>query len=314
MKTTQNSSSLLRDDITGDWVIVAPGRKKRPNDIGKKRVVDVFSPKQLASRDILATYGRDADRMTIVGNAFPVFQPDRGVKGRQEIIVEGMRTMPFARSTLSRIEALMNAFVARFAALRADPKIMYIQAFKNEGIAAGASQPHPHSQIFALSFVPERIRDEARRRRSAAKRLGKSAHEYALSLAMPERIIYADRNVVAFANPAARFAYEVRIVPRKRRDNITQTTLSERKSLARAIHTLLPFIRKRNAGFNLFFHDVKDERDEHFEIRFTPRLNIWGGFELDAGVFVNPVPAEDAAAAYREAAKKKKASSGVRRG
>ncbi|MFA5935986.1 MAG: hypothetical protein WC787_04000 [Patescibacteria group bacterium] len=292
MKTSPDSSYLVRDDVTGDWVIVAPGRRKRPE--GKKPSGDPFAPSRLENERILATYGSGANRVTSIENAFPVFRPNRGITGRQEILVE---------TTRGHWESLLHAFAERFRVLRTDPKIKYLQAFKNEGATAGASQPHPHAQIFATSFVPDHIRDEAKRRRSAVKRLGHSAHAHCLSLATPERIIFSDTHVIAYANPAARFAYEVRVMTRMRRDNIVKTTPAERRSLAKALSALLPLVNKKKFGFNLYFHDVLDESDEHFEIRFTPRSNTWGGFELDAGVYVNPVPAEDAAQEYRDAKK-----------
>jgi len=42
----------------------------------------------------------------------------------------------------------------------ADENIQYILAFKNHGIEAGASQPHPHSQIISLPAVPLLINEE----------------------------------------------------------------------------------------------------------------------------------------------------------
>jgi len=295
------TSHLVRDEMTGDWVIVAPGRRKRPDGFKGTRPPDPFSPKNIPKEDVIARNGKGADAMLVVRNRFPVFDRKAGVGGTQEIIVEGSRVMPFWDSRVERIAALLDAFAERFRVLRLDKGLKYLQAFKNEGPWAGASQPHPHSQIFALPFVPERLRDEARRRRAAVKRLGMSGHAYALSLARPSLTVYRDRNVVAFANPAGRFAYEVRIVPRRRIDNITKTTSAERRSLAKAIKTLLPLMKERKASYNFFFHDVIDERDEHFEIRFAPRLNTWGGFELDAGAVVNPIPADRAAAEYRAA-------------
>jgi UDPglucose--hexose-1-phosphate uridylyltransferase len=294
------TSHLVRDEMTGDWVIIAPGRRKRPDGFKGKRPFDPFSPKNIPKEDVIARYGKGADAMMVVRNKFPVFGSS-GLGGTQEIIVEGSRVMPFWDSRVERIAALLDAFSERFRVLRRDKGLKYLQAFKNEGSWAGASQPHPHSQIFALPFVPERLRDEARRRRMAVKRLGMSGHAYALSLAKPTLSVFRDRNVVAFANPAGRFAYEVRIVPRRRVDNISKTTPVERRSLAKAITSLLPLMKEHKASYNLFFHDVIDERDEHFEIRFAPRLNTWGGFELDAGAVVNPVPASRAAAEYRAA-------------
>lgn len=295
------TSHLVQDEMTGDWIVIAPGRRKRPDGMHAAKPKDPFAPSHLPKEDVIARYGKGADAMTVVRNKYPVFTPSGGMGGRQEIIIEGRRVMAFTTSSVARIAALLDAFAARSEALRADSTIKYIQAFKNEGAAAGASQPHPHAQIFALPFVPERLRDEARRRRAAIKRLGMSSHAHALTLATPTRTIYRDRNVVAFANPTSRFAYEVRIVPRRRVDNITSTTPGERRSFAKALHSLLPLMRERRAAFNFFFHDVIDETDEHFELRFVPRLNTWGGFELDAGVVVNPIPAERAAQEYRSA-------------
>ncbi|MCI0479437.1 hypothetical protein L0Y59_02735 [Candidatus Uhrbacteria bacterium] len=295
------TSHLVRDELTGDWIIVAPGRRKRPNGLHAAKTKDPFAPSRIPKEDVIARYGKGKEAIVVVRNKYPVFTPEGGVGGRQEIIVEGSRVMPFMSSSVSRITVLLDAFAARFKVLRADPTVRYLQAFKNEGALAGASQPHPHSQIFALPFVPERLRDEARRRRTAIRRLGMSTHTHALTLATPSRTVFRDRLVVAFANPTSRFAYEVRIMPRRRIDNITSTTKAERRSLAKAIHALLPLMAERRSAFNLFFHDVIDETDEHFEMRFAPRMNTWGGFELDAGVVVNPVPADRAAEEYRSA-------------
>ncbi|MBU0540394.1 hypothetical protein KKD88_02555 [Patescibacteria group bacterium] len=296
-----DKSHLLRDEVTGDWVVVAPKRRLRPDGIKNDKRRDPFDVVHLKKESIIASYGRGEKKMVVVENLFPIFHPRQEVLGRQEIIVEGQRIMRFWDCGASRITSLLDAFSKRFLVLRRDKMIKYLQAFKNEGVEAGASQPHPHSQIFALSFVPERLRDEAKRRRSALKRLKMTSHAHALSLAVVDRIIYSDKLVVAFANPAGRFAYEVRILPRRRIDNLTETTPAERRALAKALHSLLPLMKKRKFSYNFFFHDVLDERDEHFEIRFIPRAQVAGGFELDAGVYVNPVSAEIAAEEYMEA-------------
>lgn len=297
-----NESHLLRDEVTGDWVIIAPKRRLRPEGIKIGKRMDIFDPANIKKEIVIAEYGRGENKMVIVKNLFPIFQPREKFYGRQEIIVEGKRVKKFWDFSMMQIAALLDAFCKRFQVLRRDKTIKYIQAFKNEGVEAGASQPHPHSQIFALSFVPERLRDEAKRRRSALKRLGMTSHAYALSIATPNRIVYSDRLVVAFANPAARFAYEVRILTRRRIDNLTKATPTEQRSLAKALHSLLPLMKKRGLSYNFFFHDVLDEHDEHFEIRLVPRAQIAGGFELDAGVYVNPVSAEIAAEEYRNQA------------
>lgn len=288
MKRSAGGSMLLRDEMTGDWVIVAPGRRHRP-DGHRVRWTDVFSPRNLKDQRIIASYERDGFPITAIENNFPVFTDDGGVRGRQEILVEGARVTSFAEFTAAQIAAVLDIYADRAKAFRKDRKLKFMVLFKNEGVDSGASQPHPHSQIFAMSFVPTRVVRTGKR----------NLHRLALKEATPARTIYKDKHVVAFANPSGRFAYEVRIVPKRHFDNITQASSAERFSFAKALHRLLPLIKHRKLAFNYFFHDIFADTHEPFEIRFAPRGSRWGGFELDAGVFVNPVPAEAAAAEYR---------------
>ena len=297
------SSHLFRDPLTGDLVIIAPSRRYRPDTVSHKKIKDPLALKHLAQEKILAVYGKGTGRMIAIENAFPVFHSDRELKGRQEILVEGTASRPFSNFTASQMALVLDAMSQRSKVFRRDPKLKYMVVFKNEGKEAGASLLHPHSQIFGLAFVPERLRLLLRNYR-AARRQHKSAHAMALQAATKDRIIFADKNVVAFADPYSRFAYGVRILPRRWLDNITQTTPAEKKSLAKALHALMPLVRQRGLSYNFHFHDVFSDDQEVFEIKFAPRANIWAGFELDAGIVVNPVPAECAAHEYRQAAKK----------
>jgi UDPglucose--hexose-1-phosphate uridylyltransferase len=297
-------SRLVYDEIGGHWIVLAPGRKKRPDGILKKRAVDNFSAIKLKREKIIAVYGRGGSRVTAIENGFPVFRPDRGLIGRQEILVEGGKKTPFAKFSAAQIRAAIEAMGERSRVLRRDPRLKYLVIFKNEGQAAGASQPHPHTQVFGLSFVPEHISAMAKRRRSAAKKRGASLHALALQQAKPELIVYEDNLVVAYAPPEPRLPYEIRLVTRRRLDNIAQTKPAERASLAKALFALFPLIRERGLAYNFYFHDTFADKREHFEIVFTPRPNVWAGFELDTGILVNPVAPEKAAADYRSAAKK----------
>lgn len=282
-------SYLLQDEITGDWVIVAPGRKKRPDGLLKPE--DVFSPRSLKDQNVLAVYDSKGFSVTAVANNFPVLDLAQGVRGQQEILVEGDDVRSFVDFSVSEVAAVLQTYAERALLFRKNPKLKFMVTFKNQGFDAGASQPHPHSQIFATTFVPKRVQH----------RTNLDLHKAALLQATSARIIFKDKQVIAFANPTGRFAYEVRLLPMRKFDNITQATAAERLSFAKAMHSLFPLIRERKLSFNYFFHDVFADKKEPFEIRFAPRGNRWGGFELDAGIFVNSVPAEFAAGEYRAA-------------
>jgi UDPglucose--hexose-1-phosphate uridylyltransferase len=228
-----------------------------------------------------------------------VFGADQGLEGHQEIFVEGETRGAFVDFSVLRISRVLAAYAERLRELRRSKGLRGIVIFKNEGPAAGASQTHAHSQLFGLSFIPDRWKEIDARRKKAEKTHGKAAHTIALAEALPSNIIFQDAHVVAFAPQSARFPYEVRILTKRNIDNVTQANEAEVHSLAKALYALLPFVRAHKFSYNFFFHDVFADTHEQFEMRFVPRANVWGGFELDAGVAINPVPAEVAAQEYR---------------
>ena len=293
---------LQRDPVTGDCVVFAPKRQTRPHDAAKKKPEDRFSAKNLKRETVLAEFGRGEDRIMAIGNAFPVFGAQSPLGGHQEILVEGRANRRFSSFTAKRMADVLDAMAARAGDLRKSQRhFKYVVVFKNEGQAAGASQEHAHSQIFALPFVPDRLERTLGNRLALAKRVKATPHALLLAEATPERIILKDARVMAFADPFTPFAYGVRIVLRRGIDNITQTTEAERHSLAQALHTLMPLVRRNGWALNFHLHDVMADRHEPFDIRFFPRTNITAGFEFDAGLYINPVSPEQAAEEYRKA-------------
>lgn len=299
-KPTEEYPALRRDPLTGDCVVFAPRRQARPQAAGNKKVEDRFSAKNLRHETILAEFGRGAGRITAIGNAFPVFGPRSPLGGHQEILVEGQASRKFSSFNAEQMAGVLDAMAERVADLgRTQRHFRYIVVFKNEGLAAGASQAHAHSQIFALPFVPDRIERMRRNRLALAKRVKATPHAILLAEATPERIIWKDGLAIAFADPSSPQAYAVRLILRRQVDNLAQTTGAERRSLAHALHALMPLVRKNKWSYNFHFHDTVADRHEPFDIRFFPRTNIQAGFEFDAGLYINPVPPEQAAVEYR---------------
>lgn len=288
MNVSSDISQLLHDTATGDWIMIAPRRAHR-SDGERRHGADPFAPSALRQREkIIARYGLGRDRITVIENMFPLFVRGAGVSGYQELLVEGTRIRSFASFSVAQIEQVLRAYALRAYAVRKMRGMKSLFIFKNEGRDAGASQRHPHSQLFALSFVPRR----ARRKKQIPTPID------------PRHRIWSDRWAILCVHQAARFSYEVRILTRRNIDNLTQANPSEIRSCAKALHLCLRFVKKKRLAFNFFFHDVFGDTHEQFEIRFVPRgLNLWGGFELDTGVVVNPVSAEQAAKEYRAAAR-----------
>ena len=59
------------------------------------------------------------------------------------------------------LATLFGTYRQRMAELYAfDQRLRYVLVFKNLGPAAAASIPHTHSQIVALSVVPDNVQSE----------------------------------------------------------------------------------------------------------------------------------------------------------
>lgn len=55
----------------------------------------------------------------------------------------------------SQVEAVVRTWMAQLHELAEFDFIRYVQIFENKGASMGASNPHPHGQIWATSFMPD---------------------------------------------------------------------------------------------------------------------------------------------------------------
>ena len=81
--------------------------------------------------------------------------------GVHEVVVEcPQHEASLAALSVEQVRDVFAVYRDRLAALRADPRLAYVQVFKNHGAAAGASVEHAHSQILAGTLVPPEVRAE----------------------------------------------------------------------------------------------------------------------------------------------------------
>jgi UDPglucose--hexose-1-phosphate uridylyltransferase len=179
--------SVIRQDATTKaWVIIASERAKRPHDF-RRAMPARASPEHEAScpfcpghemstpPEVWRLSGPQGSgwAVRVIPNKFaalagasepqrreagPLFCEMDGV-GAHEVIIETPvhnRVMPLM--TDAEIERVLQAYQARFQALRGDPRVRYIIIFKNHGEQAGTSLEHPHSQLVATPIAPLRVR------------------------------------------------------------------------------------------------------------------------------------------------------------
>jgi UDPglucose--hexose-1-phosphate uridylyltransferase len=193
-----------------------------------------------------------------------------------------------------------------------DPRVRQVIIFKNSGPKAGASQPHPHSQVYALPIVPGHIRIETDYFRRFYDDEGMCPTCDLLNREFREnkRLLLNNDSVVAICPYASENSYEVHLYPK---DHVTSLTLIGHQhldELADAAGQILRALKHTLGAFdyNLIFDSApKDDCDApffHLRLKIIPRLSTPAGFEIASQMAVNSTAPELAAEKLKTALRK----------
>ncbi len=340
MKKTQfkSVSTFRKDILSGEWILVATGRRSRPGAEkikSEKRTsfpignCPFENPQEnnetavlwYAKPEVSASDSIDDWFLQVIPNKYPVLSPHQvcpvlnpvgpyqvmdGV-GFHEVIITRDHEKTMADMTIGEIGLILRAYIERFVSIKNEDCIEYILIFHNHGPRAGASVSHPHSQLIALPIIPP---DVARSLDGSRLYFGKNkicAHCAILDFELSEkiRIIYENEEFVAFCPYAPRSSFEVRIYPRAHQAHFESINYETRKNLAAAFKAVLEKIRgaMNDPDYNFLIHTApaKNNNEEHYHwhVEVLPRINIWAGLELGTGIVVVAVSPEEAAETLR---------------
>ncbi|MFL5920868.1 MAG: hypothetical protein ACJ744_10385 [Gaiellaceae bacterium] len=204
----------------------------------------------------------DPWRVRVFPNLYPAFE-------RQEVVVHSPEHLTsLAELDDEQLVLVADAWRRRREAVPGG----YLHALVNEGREAGASREHTHSQLVWLDTPPDETQHLVDRKRWT---------------------VVAERDGLVLACPyASRLPYELVITPAEPRsgaftDELLPASLT---LLGDAVRRL----RRAYDGpvpFNAWLHDSAD-----WHVEVLPRKNVLAGVELGAGIYVNSVPPEEAAA------------------
>ena len=206
-------------------------------------------------------------RVRVFPNKYPAFE-------HQEVVVhapEHVRSL--AQLSGEQLELVAEAWRRR----REDRPGGYLFACVNEGREAGASLPHSHSQLAWLPEPPPAV-----------------AGERELDRLLEGSPVAEADGLIAVSPSAARAPYELRIAPTARETNAFASPL-----LPAALRLLGEVVRRLHAvegptPLNAWLHT-----GDWWHLHLLPRLTVAAGLELGAGIDVNPLPPEEAAARLR---------------
>ncbi len=201
-------------------------------------------------------------RVRVVPNLYPALE-------RQEVVVHSPRHI---RSLTELADEEIDLVAEAWRRRREAEPTDYLQALINEGRDAGSTLPHSHSQ---LAWLPTSPPPEPE---------------------LDGEVVLERDGVVARSPRFARVAYELALAPAEPEAEGLRSPL-----LAPALRLLVELVRRLHSlegpvPFNAWVHDGPQWR-----LVLFPRLSILAGLELGAGVYVNPVSPEEAAARLRDA-------------
>ena len=223
-------------------------------------------------------------------------------------------SLTLAKMQRRDIRTVIDAWAREAEEIAALGWIRYIQIFENRGAMMGASNPHPHCQIWATSQIPDEpaLETEAQRAYHSEKGSCLLCDYLSAEAAASERIIVENEHFVAVVPWWAVWPFETMILSRRHCGLLPNLHDAERDSLAdilKRLTTRYDNLFDISFPYTMGFHqspvDGAEHPEWHFHAHFYPPLlrsatvrKFMVGFEM-LGMPQRDITPEDAAARMR---------------
>jgi UDPglucose--hexose-1-phosphate uridylyltransferase len=312
------SSRRRLNILTGEWILVSPHRAQRPWQGHVETALSRPEPRYdpdcyLCPGNARAGGERNPaySSVFVFDNDYPALRPGpaRGQVQQNELIVSQpepgicrvgcfspRHDLTLAGMNQKEIVAVIDMWRQQFADLGGRDFINYVQIFENRGAMMGASNPHPHCQIWGTSSLPnEPAREQTSQRNYMQSRQHCLLCEYLrIEKASGERLIFETEHFVVLVPFWAVWPFETLILPRQHLADLSQLTAAQNEQLADVLQKLTscydhlfdaPF--PYSMGFHQQPTDGQPHDEWHLHAHFFPPLlrsasirKFMVGFEL----------------------------------
>jgi UDPglucose--hexose-1-phosphate uridylyltransferase len=323
---------LRRDPLSGRWIIVATERARRPgNFVDTNNCVSEDEPQRcpLCHPDRETVYAREdvriipsreysSDSMLKLDRRHHGLYDQITGLGIHEIVIETPDHIAnMADLDVRQIQHVLRAYACRFREFEKNPSLANAQVYKNHGPTISHSHiRHACSHIFATPVRPRRVKEklqEAQKYFDAKKRC-LYCDLIRQEIEAGKRLVLETRHFIAVTPFAARFLFEVWILPKGHHCDFAEGIRGFEEDLAGMLKGILQKIKEGldDPAYNLIVQtapyrrkgdDYKWEtleRDYHWHIEIIPRLTQAAGFEKGTGFYICGIPPEDTAEYLRE--------------
>lgn len=246
--------------LKGEWVLISPHRAKRPWSGQNEKIISELLPNYDPDCFLCPNNTRISgeknpnythpyvfnndfsallpDTPLIIENEDPLFKT-MSVQGLSRVICfspDHNKTLP--ELPLSQIEAIIDTWNQQIEEL--GKQYLWVQVFENKGIIMGCSQPHPHGQIWANSFLPNEIAKKDHHLLTYYQRYGCNLLlDYATAeLEHKIRIVVETKHWLAVVPYWAEWPFETLLMPKTAIQRFQQLNQAQRTDLALALKQL----------------------------------------------------------------------------
>jgi UDPglucose--hexose-1-phosphate uridylyltransferase len=324
--------------LTREWVLVSPHRTQRPwqgqvEDVAVEKALEYDPQCYLCPGNARAGGVRNPDYVStfVFDNDFAALKPDTGPDRFERgglllaetepgicrvVCFSPKHNLTMANMGVDDLRMVVDTWADQFCELGARPIINYVQIFENRGAMMGASNPHPHCQIWSGRSLPNEILKE-----QTAQDGWREEHRTCLlcdylrlERASQERTVEENESFLALVPFWAVWPFEILLLSKRHATAIDRLNASERQGLAEILHRVTTrFDRLFQAPFpySFGFHQRPTDglpHDEwHLHAHFYPPLlrsatvrKFLVGYEMLAGP-QRDITAETAAERLRQA-------------
>ena len=280
--------------LTREWVLVSPHRAKRPwlGQVERRPAesLPAYDPACYLCPGNERAGGVRNPSYTgtfVFDNDFSALLPEPSAEAHGDepslLVSEGERglcrvicflprhDLSLPELSVTELENVLSTWAAQSADLGGRDFIHYVQAFENKGEVMGASNPHPHSQVWASGHIPNEPGKEFLAQTDYYKENG---HPLLLDVITEEhrrkdRILAANDHFTALVPFWAIWPFEVLLTAhRPGLTRLTELTSSERTALAetlKVITTRYDNLFEISFPYSMGFHQAPFDGQAHPE-------------------------------------------------
>lgn len=252
------SSHRRRNPLTGEWVLVSPHRMQRPWQGAQEAANSVarvaYDPQcYLCPGNVRANGARNpqygqtfafTNDFSALSAEFSAQVFDDGlfasspVNGECRVLCYSPRhDLSLGELPLESIVAVVTLWREQWIELAAKDSIAYALIFENRGEMMGASNPHPHGQIWATGVLPDEVEKELKQQRDYFQTRGQPLLlDYVnKELQLNQRIVCRNQTWVALVPFWAAWPFELMLLPTRSVSGFDQLSSEEQGDLAQLL-------------------------------------------------------------------------------